>query len=356
MRERALVLGLVLVALVCIIGGVMSWSYVEDFNAYPVVTYDEFNATFGAELRELPPELQAIGIEPSGRVVVVNALPSNDVHTHKLPTFVAYWMAEIHPHLPSKRDPYYFVLCSMDGYREHLPLYAGTLPTSTPAEKTDATWPVYHRNKTVFAFSKKLDDAYTVCIPDTFYIKDRGYTDTYFEEVDRDDIPWSDKQTGCVWRGTLQNGSRYNFVDWQNHTQNQREEFLARAATGEFPRVNAGTDHLSLKQQLAYKYVLDIDGCVSTWNATAWKMYSGSVMLKVGSVWKQWYYDDGFAPWVHYVPVQNDLSDLNAQLQWCMDHDDECQQISRRAREFVQTKLAWEYVKQATVSAVSPHL
>lgn len=309
----------------------------EGFDPDVTVTYEEFNTMFATDIHDLPEELHAVGVHPDGRVVMLDAHhaaptdqgQTSDADLGKLRLFIQYWTSEIHPLLPASVSdaPYYFVICVKDGYREYMPLQAGTLSVVS-SEKEGPGWRVYHQKRAVFAFSKKLDDPLTVCVPDTYYLGSHGYTDTYFKEVNQDDIPWSDKKALCVWRGHPQNGSKYNFIDWQNHTQNQREEFLERSAAGEFPKVNAGRDALTLKQQLVYKYVLDIDGWVSTWNATAWKMYSGSVMLKVGSIWKQWYYDDGFAPWVHYVPVQNDMSDLNAQIQWCIDHDKECQQIS----------------------------
>ena len=38
-------------------------------------------------------------------------------------------------------------------------------------------------------------------------------------------------------------------------------------------------------------------------------------------------------PWVHYIPVALDLSDLAKNVQWAIDHDDEAQAIVRRANE-----------------------
>ena len=38
-------------------------------------------------------------------------------------------------------------------------------------------------------------------------------------------------------------------------------------------------------------------------------------------------------PWVHYIPVALDLSDLEKNVHWAIDHDEEAQAIVRRANE-----------------------
>ena len=62
--------------------------------------------------------------------------------------------------------------------------------------------------------------------------------------------------------------------------------------------------------------------------------YDSSVLLKVKSIWKQWYYDE-LKEYVHYVPVENDFSDLNERIQWCIDNNDKCEEITKNAKQFV---------------------
>jgi len=115
--------------------------------------------------------------------------------------------------------------------------------------------------------------------------------------------------------------------------------------------INYKNEQTSIEDQIKYKYILDIDGFSNTWDATIWKLYSGSVLLKVNSIWEQWFYND-FIEWIHYVPVENDFSDLNKQIQWCINNDDKCKQITKNARDFVLNKLNWEYVKNETINTV----
>ena len=64
----------------------------------------------------------------------------------------------------------------------------------------------------------------------------------------------------------------------------------------------------------------------------------GSVILLVDSNWKMWF-SNKLKPWVHYVPVKSDLSDLLDQIRWCQNNDEKCQEIVNSALEFYHTRL-----------------
>ncbi len=87
-----------------------------------------------------------------------------------------------------------------------------------------------------------------------------------------------------------------------------------------------------------YKYILDIDGNSSTWDATAWKLNSGSVIFKTESRWRQWFYDD-YSPWVHYVPIKDDFSNLQEMYQWCEGNQDKCRGIITNAKQLFQKHI-----------------
>jgi hypothetical protein len=100
---------------------------------------------------------------------------------------------------------------------------------------------------------------------------------------------------------------------------------------GQFPIDVSIGGRVTRREQLRNKYVIDIDGAVRTWDAWAWKMFSGSAVLSPASTWETWF-TRSFEPWVHFVPVAGDLSDLGELLEWCRAHDDECRQMAARAR------------------------
>jgi hypothetical protein len=89
---------------------------------------------------------------------------------------------------------------------------------------------------------------------------------------------------------------------------------------------------------------LDIDGHASTWDATAWKLNSGSVILKTDSCWSQWFFDN-YKPWVHYVPVKDDFSDIQAQFAWCESNQDKCLEMINNCKELFQQTYRYDRVK-----------
>lgn len=97
---------------------------------------------------------------------------------------------------------------------------------------------------------------------------------------------------------------------------------------------------LSSQEQSKYKYVIHIQGHVSAFRLSM-ELAMRSVILYVENQWKIWY-SDMLIPYTHYVPVKKDLSNLIEQIQWCKEHDKECEQIARNARKFYDTYLQFD--------------
>jgi hypothetical protein len=94
---------------------------------------------------------------------------------------------------------------------------------------------------------------------------------------------------------------------------------------------------MSIENQSRYKYILNIDGHVSAFRLARELSY-GSCVLIVQSDFKVWY-SHKLIPYVHYVPVKADLSDLYDQIIWCREHDTECSQIAQQALAFYNQYL-----------------
>jgi hypothetical protein len=95
---------------------------------------------------------------------------------------------------------------------------------------------------------------------------------------------------------------------------------------------------LSYIEQAKYKYIVNIDGHSSAFRLSV-ELGLGSVVLLVQSKWELWIHKL-IKPYIHYIPIKADLSDLIEKIQWCMDNDDECQRIVRNARCFYETYLS----------------
>ena len=97
-------------------------------------------------------------------------------------------------------------------------------------------------------------------------------------------------------------------------------------------------DSLSPEKQSEYKYLINIDGHVSAFRLSL-ELNMGSVVLIVDSNWKMWF-KNFLIPYVHYVPIKEDLSDLISQIKWCKKNDIKCEEIANNAKLFYQKYLS----------------
>ena len=92
---------------------------------------------------------------------------------------------------------------------------------------------------------------------------------------------------------------------------------------------------ISQREMLRNKYLLELDGNDV---ASALKI---SVVFMPKSRFETWALESMLKPYVHYVPVASDLSDTSEQLDWAKAHDAACQNISRRATEFISNFIGY---------------
>jgi hypothetical protein len=92
-----------------------------------------------------------------------------------------------------------------------------------------------------------------------------------------------------------------------------------------------------------YKYLMNIDGNCAAAPRLPLLMHSNSVIFKQESPSIQWFYDK-LKPYVHYIPVRDNLSDIFQKILWAQAHDEECREISERAQKFARQYLTEEMV------------
>lgn len=103
--------------------------------------------------------------------------------------------------------------------------------------------------------------------------------------------------------------------------------------------------HMSIDQHLSYKYQLLIDGNTCAYSRAYWQLFSNSVILKQNTNALQWY-SRAIRPWVHYLPIQSDLSDLVEVVDWAIYHEEQTKKISIEAQNFAQKNLTHFHVMQ----------
>jgi hypothetical protein len=169
-------------------------------------------------------------------------------------------------------------------------------------------------------------------------------------------VSWGDKTPKAVFRGATTGAgfdSKTNqrllayeltrsrqdlfdvgFTKWNLRPRKfEGQKYLQTIEMKEYPVLK----HMSLQEQSTYKYILNLEGHVSAYRLS-YELSSGSVVLLAASKWKMWY-SDMIKPYIHYIPVSENLSDLISQVEWCKNNDEKCAKIAKNAQEFYDEYL-----------------
>jgi hypothetical protein len=251
---------------------------------------------------------------------------------------------------------YYFIICSYDGYPEYqymnihekTPKYIGEnecekIPKINKNFKLESEinsrlflnseieYPIFYSKKIIFAQSAMK------YIPNIIPIIDRHYLFCNLYKTYRSihrGIPFSQKKNKIIFGCRKSNGSKFNFVERRDIEINQRSYFYSDFCDKRNV-VYQEDGWITEAEMVNYKYILNIDGNACTWDATAWKLNSGSVIFKVDAPWIQWFYPE-YLPYIHYIPIKDDMSDLQDKYQWCEKHPEECEKIVENSKKLFQ--------------------
>lgn len=199
-------------------------------------------------------------------------------------------------------------------------------------------------------------------IPDCFFLQTNGYAglaDTYARRA----VPWRERRPVAFWRGTTT--GRETCLDALPRVR------MCRTAQALGPLADVGfsaasqhfagaepwlrerglmRDYVDHRQYDTYQLHLSIDGNASPWGFLS-KLHTGSPVLKVTSAagFRQWYYPR-LVPWVNYVPIRPDLSDLNDTVRALLADPARAQRIGAAGRE-----LARSMSRSAEIARAVPH-
>lgn len=187
--------------------------------------------------------------------------------------------------------------------------------------------------------------------------------------VPKNDIPFEDKRDTLLWRGAttglFDRPGRVliyrRFAEWRDAGFDvgysnvvQLQKITERTGLTEADLNPCVKPRLSLKDMLAYKYLLCLEGNDVS-SALKWMLVSQSVVLMPKPLAGSWYCEDYLQPYVHYVPVAADLSDLEAQVTWCRQNQGACRAISANAMAFMSPFLNAAEEDQLFLDVVSAY-
>lgn len=243
-----------------------------------------------------------------------------------------------------------FVFCAVDGVPErHVP--SDYYLVEDPNDQA----PVLAQAK-----RETLAPRYVVLVPDQLSLSDQWYRASQEVLEASRNTSWDKKKPIAVWRGGLSDtGEPTDGRFSKNYATTPRFKLCEMGK--EMPDlIDAGFFNLDCKEMedvatrlgfckgsrsknehIAAKYLPVLDGQMCTYPGYQWRLLSNSVCLKQESDQVQWFYK-ALQPYVHYIPIKNDLSDLVEKINWAKEHDAEAAAIGERARTFALEGLLYE--------------
>eukprot|EP00571_Detonula_confervacea_P016931 CAMPEP_0172303258 /NCGR_PEP_ID=MMETSP1058-20130122/4817_1 /TAXON_ID=83371 /ORGANISM="Detonula confervacea, Strain CCMP 353" /LENGTH=589 /DNA_ID=CAMNT_0013014003 /DNA_START=219 /DNA_END=1986 /DNA_ORIENTATION=+ len=95
-------------------------------------------------------------------------------------------------------------------------------------------------------------------------------------------------------------------------------------------------EQISMLELAKYKYHIDLGGSAGTSpDSTIRKLALPGLLFHHVTAAKDWYHEH-LVPFVHYVPVKEDLSDLHEMYEWAEMHDRKSRSIAKAGTEFVR--------------------
>lgn len=292
---------------------------------------------FGSDVESAPPGVVVIAWDARDATWFTTP-PQTAVRSARLGTLLAYF-SQLGGRIRSQT--WWSVVCLDDAWPEGVP-FDPSVAASRPQLSSARPW--------VLGFGRHRGDDSVVLMPDTHYLYSLGYLKMR-ALLPLEDRSWARKLPTAIYCGG-RHGSVNSFEGPQHGSIEVPRERLERLVREQAVPVQV---HLGAavgrSAQLRHRMVLDIDGYARTWDAWAWKARSRSVVLSQSSVWES-FFSVAFSPWEHFVPLANDLTDVEEQVSWCLLHDTAAQQIARRATRRAREAYAGAAVRQRVRAAL----
>jgi hypothetical protein len=168
------------------------------------------------------------------------------------------------------------------------------------------------------------------------------------EKVSREDTPWSLKLNMAIFRGQL-TGSRDGFdkdkSDEENCLNLRRCRLVYTHANSAIVHarltstrkrlphtlngVNLMASSTTIQKLLQYKAIIMLEGN-DVASGLKWALLSQSVVLMPPPKHTSWAMEELLEPWVHFIPLNENATDVEEKMQWVIDNDEIAQRISER--------------------------
>eukprot|EP00978_Attheya_sp_CCMP212_P032104 scaffold123773_cov49-Attheya_sp.AAC.2 len=173
------------------------------------------------------------------------------------------------------------------------------------------------------------------------------------------DIPWNDKKPVAIWRGGPPQNPKWRYKEhmallntiamkWRLVSRHSNSSSVDAKFAFRFngddeiysfiPESYCGGDLMPPAEQLLNKYLLSIEGNDVS-SGLKWMLFSNSVVLMPPIQYESWAMESLLEPYVHFIPVKPDLSDVEDQIQWAEANQEKAQRIAERSTLFIYDLL-----------------
>nr|XP_006001994.1 PREDICTED: protein O-glucosyltransferase 1 isoform X1 [Latimeria chalumnae] len=169
--------------------------------------------------------------------------------------------------------------------------------------------------------------------------------DCMFPASSAEQWPWQKKISKGFFRGSRTSAERDplillsredpNLVDAE-YTKNQAWK-SEKDTLGKPP-----AKEISLTDHCKYKYLFNFRGVAASFRFKH-LFLCGSLVFHIGDEWLEFFYQQ-LKPWVHYIPVKQDLSDVRELLEFVKENDEVAREIAKRGQQFIADNLQMEDV------------
>jgi hypothetical protein len=191
-----------------------------------------------------------------------------------------------------------------------------------------------------------------------------------FETVKKYDIPFEDKKSIVLWRGGPSGNGFLNGTD-SHIVKASREDLLKLWCNNDKTKkdIDVGLidkwnyksfqrylkPRMEISEMLKYKYLLSIEGNDVATNLK-WALSSQSLVIMPKPRVESWFCESLLKPYVHYVPVKDDFSDLLEIKKWCDQNPKKCKEIIQNANKYTRAFTNEERERMLSIYVVEKYI
>ena len=187
---------------------------------------------------------------------------------------------------------------------------------------------------------------------------DHGLTD-FLANAERN--PWTNRISQAVWRGGCSGGC--SSIEASRETARIRtvaalhdKSDIANVKLCWWWSENKGIpseyfgSRMEVEEMMQYKLHLIIDGNVIA-SSHMWGFAAGAVPILISNA--RCWFSDFLVPYVNYIPITYNLSDLQEKICDVLAHDTDAEELAGRAMEFARTHFSPEFQRRYLSDSIS---